>query len=107
MAKTRLRAELLRRETVRSTRETVRNVTLSIKTIEATRKTSLAAQKRLEAEQDKFDAGLATAYDVLVFQDSYAQALINEKRALIDLAKARAELDRVQGIVSFRNGKEG
>lgn len=101
LAKSRLRAELLRRETVRKSRESVRNVTLALKTIEATRKTSLAAQKRLEAENTKFGVGLATAYDVLVSQDSYAQALISEKRAIVDLAKAQAELDRVQGVVSF------
>ncbi len=99
------RAEMLRQEVTRSAREAVRNVNLALKTIEATRKTSLASQKRLEAEQAKFEVGLATANDVLEFQDSYAQALIGEKRALIDLAKARAELDRVQGIVSFNNRK--
>jgi outer membrane protein TolC len=97
------RAELLRQEVTRSAREAVRNVNLALKTIDATRKTSLASQKRLEAEQAKFEVGLATANDVLEFQDSYAQALISEKRALVDLAKARAELDRVQGIVRFNN----
>jgi len=97
------RAELLRQEVTRNAREAVRNVNLALKTIEATRKTSLASQKRLEAEQAKFEVGLATANDVLEFQDSYAQALISEKRALIDLAKARAELDRAQGIVRLRD----
>ncbi len=95
------RAELLRQEVTRNARVAVRDVNLAIKTIEATRKTGLASQKRLEAEQAKFEVGLATANDVLEFQDSYAQALINEKRAVIDLARARAELDRVQGIVRF------
>jgi outer membrane protein TolC len=103
----RQRSELLRQEATRSAREAVRNVNLALKTIEATRKTSLASRKRLEAEQAKFKVGLATANDVLEFQDSYAQALISEKRAVIDLAKARAELDRVQGVVSFKNkGKQ-
>jgi outer membrane protein TolC len=97
------RNELLRQEVNRSAREAVRNVNLALKTIDATRKTSLASQKRLEAEQAKFEVGLATANDVLEFQDSYAQALISEKRALVDLAKAKAELDRVQGVVSFNN----
>ena len=99
----RQRSELLRQEATRSAREAVRSVNLALKTIEATRKTSLAFRKRLEAEQAKFKVGLATANDVLEFQDSYAQALISEKRAVIDLAKARAELDRVQGVVSFKN----
>lgn len=97
----RYKAELLRQEVTRNARAAVRNVSLALKTIEATRKTALASQKRLEAEQAKFEAGLATANDVLEFQDSYARALISEKRALIDLAKARAELDRVQGFVTL------
>ncbi|MFC1844415.1 TolC family protein [Thermodesulfobacteriota bacterium] len=101
----RYKAELLRQEIIRNAREAVRDVNLALKTIEATRKTTLASQKRLEAEEAKFDVGLSTANDVLEFQDSYAKALISEKRALIDLAKARAELDRVQGIVSFNNRK--
>ncbi len=107
LEKARLKAELLRRQTIRNAREAVRNVTLAIKTIEATRKTSLAAQKRLEAEQEKFEVGMATANDVLESQDTYAQALAGEKRALVDLARARAELDRVQGIVSFNNLTNG
>jgi len=98
------KAELLRQEVTREAREAVRNVDLAVKSIEATRKTGLASQKRLEAEQAKFEVGQSTANDVLVFQDSYAQALIGEKRALIDLAKAKAELERVQGIVSV-NGR--
>jgi outer membrane protein TolC len=103
LAKASLRSEQLRQSTVRDAREAVRNVTLSIKTIEATRKTSLAAQKRFEADQAKFRVGMATANDVLESQDLYAQALAGEKRALVDMARAQAELDRVQGIVSFNN----
>lgn len=99
----RYRDELLRQEATRKAREAVRNTNLALKAIEATRKTSLASKKRLEAEQTKFEVGLATANDVLEFQDSYSQALISEKKALIDLAKARAEVDRVQGFVSFFN----
>lgn len=100
------RAELLRQEVERGAREAVRDVTLAIKTIEATRRTSLAASKGLEAEQEKFRVGLATANDVLELQDRYAQALAGEKRALADLAKALAELDRTQGVVSFGSGGE-
>jgi outer membrane protein TolC len=107
LEKARLRAELLRQQTIRNAREAVRNVILAKKTIEATRKTGLAAQKRLEAEQEKFKVGMATANNVLESQDIYAQALAGEKRALVDLARARAELDRVQGIVSFRNLTNG
>lgn len=101
LSKSRARAEILRRDAEKTARSAVREVLLAIKTIEATRKTSLAAEKMLEAEQEKFHIGLATANDVLVSQESYAQALAGEKRALVDLAKAQAELERIQGLVSF------
>jgi outer membrane protein len=92
-------ARLLRQEVTRQAREAVRDLNLSFKSIEATRKTTLASRKRLEAEQDKFEEGLATALDVLEAQESYALALINEKRALIDSVQARAEVERIQGLV--------
>ncbi len=101
LSKSRFRAELLRQDAEKTARVAVRDVFLAIKTIEATRKTSLAAQKMLEAAQEKFHIGLATSNDVLESQDSYAQALAGEKRALVDLAKAQAELERIQGIVGF------
>jgi len=106
LAKAKFRAELLRQRAEKSAREVVRDVTLAIKTIEASSKTSLAARKSLEAEEEKFRVGLSTANDVLESQDAYARSLAGEKRALIDLAKARAELDRVQGIISFRNEQQ-
>ena len=72
------------------------------KAVEATIKTSLATQKRLEAQQAKFEVGLATTYDVLVAQESYAQALAGENLSKVQLAIASAELDRIQGLVSLR-----
>lgn len=103
LTRSRLRAELLRQDAEKTARVAVRDVLLASKTIEATRKTSLAAEKMLEAEQEKFRVGLATANDVLESQDSYAQALAGEKRALVDLATAQAELERIQGVVGFEN----
>lgn len=99
LSKARHASELLRQEVQRSVREAVREVGLSVKTITASRKTSLAAKKRLEAEQEKFDVGLSTALDVLEAQESYAQAIFGEKRAIAGYAKAVAEIDRVQGGV--------
>lgn len=94
-------AQLLRLEIKRSVRTTVRDVQLAIKAMEATRKTSLATFKRLEAEQAKFEAGRSTTLDVLIAQEAYSQALSQENRTNIVYAQSLAELDRIQGQVTF------
>lgn len=81
-------------------REAVRALELSIKKITASLKTRELAQKRLEAEEERFRVGMATAYNVLVFQESYAKALKSEKGALIDYAKAEVELKKVKGTLT-------
>lgn len=93
--------ELLRQQVRRTVRTTVRDVQLAIKALEATRKTSLATQKRLEAEQAKFDSGRSTTLDVLAAQEAYSQALSQENLTNITYANTLAELDRIQGLVTF------
>ena len=94
-------AALLRQEVQRQVRQAVRDVELASKAIEAASKTALASQKRLEGEQAKFEVGLATTFDVLAAQQAYAQALAAENLSKVQLASAAAELDRIQGVVSF------
>jgi len=94
-------AQLLRQQIRRTVRTTIRDVELAIKAIEATQKTSFATMKRLEAEQAKFDSGRATTLDVLIAQDAYSQALSQENLTNISYAKTLAELDRIQGLVTF------
>lgn len=93
--------ELLKLQVIREVRTTVRDVRLAIKAIEATRKTSLATKKRLEAEQAKFDAGRSTTLDVLTAQEAYSSALSQENQTYVIYAQALAELDRIQGLISF------
>ncbi|WP_136796823.1 TolC family protein [Desulfosediminicola ganghwensis] len=93
--------ELLKLQVIREVRTTVRDVRLAIKAIEATRKTSLATRKRLEAEQAKFDAGRSTTLDVLIAQEAYSNALSQENQTHVIYAQALAELDRIQGLISF------
>ncbi len=95
--------QLLKLEVTREVRTSVRNVQLAIKTLDATAKTRFATRKRLEAEQTKFDAGRSTTLDVLTAQEAYSQALSQENRAEIEYEQARAELDRIQGKISFTN----
>ena len=98
-------AELLRQQIRRTVRTTVRDVRLAIKAIDATRKTSLASLKALEAEQAKFDSGRSTTLDVLIAQQSYSQALSQQNLTLITYANILAELDRIQGLVSFSSAR--
>lgn len=98
--KTKLQTEILRQEIRRKVRTSVRDVELALKAIEATRKTTLATVKRLEAEQDKFETGKSTTFDVLAAQESYARTLSDEHRAKVVYVQALAEIDRVQGVVS-------
>ena len=98
-------AELLRQQIRRTVRTTVRDVRLAIKAIDATRKTSLASLKALEAEQAKFDSGRSTTLDVLIAQQSYSQALSQQNLTLITYASILAELDRIQGLVTFSSAR--
>ncbi len=98
-------AELLRQQIRRSVRTTLRDIELAIKALEATRKTSLATLKRLEAEQAKFASGRSTTLDVLIAQDAYSQALSQQNLTSINYAITLAELDRIQGLVTFSSSR--
>lgn len=98
-------AELLRQQIRQTVRTTVRDVQLAIKALDATRKTSLATLKRLEAEQAKFDSGRSTTLDVLTAQEAYSQALSQQNQTSITYANTLAELDRIQGVVTFSSSR--
>ncbi len=98
-------AELLRQQVRKSVRTTIRDIELAIKALEATRKTSLATLKRLEAEQAKFAAGRSTTLDVLTAQEAYSQALSQQNQTSINYADTLAELDRIQGLVTFSSSR--
>lgn len=98
-------AELLRQQIRKSVRATVRDVGLAIKALDATRKTSLATQKALEAEQAKFAAGRSTTLDVLIAQETYARALSQQNQTIATYAGILAELDRIQGLITFSSSR--
>ncbi|MBE0585447.1 MAG: TolC family protein, partial [Desulfofustis sp.] len=100
-AKNRTNLELLKQEVRQLVRSTMRDIELSLKTIEAAKKTTLARQKSLEAEQAKFAAGRSTTFDVLVAQQDFSRALSAENRAAITYAQARANLDRLLGLITI------
>jgi outer membrane protein TolC len=98
-------AELLRQQIRKTVRTTIRDIQLAIKALEATRKTSLATLKRLEAEQAKFASGRSTTFDVLTAQEAYSQALSQQNQTSINYANTLAELDRIQGLVTFSSSR--
>lgn len=83
----------------REVRDAVRNLQFMKERIAATRKSRELAEKQLEAEERKFEVGLSTNFQVLQFQQDLSQALTNEKSALLEHAKARIRLKKVQGIL--------
>ncbi len=79
-------------------REAIRAIESSLKKINATIKTEELAKKRLDNENEKFKNGLSTAHDVLTFQESFAKALSNRKKSLIDYAKAVADFRLIRKV---------
>jgi len=72
------------------------NVQSAIEAVEAARAARELAQKTMQAEQGKFEVGISTNYNVILTQrdlntakNSYLQAVLNYRNALV-------ELDRVQ-----------
>ncbi len=98
-------AKLLKQQVRQLVRTTLRNINLAGKTMEAASKTAYATLKGLEAEEVKFKAGRATTLDVLSAQKSYSTALSMENRSKIEYAKAIADLERIQGIITL-NGRK-
>jgi outer membrane protein TolC len=62
-------------------------------------------QKSLEAEQAKFDSGRSTTLDVLTAQETYSQALSQQNLTKINYAGTLAELDRIQGLITFSSSQ--
>ena len=54
------------------------------------------AQKTLEAEQSKFEVGMSTNYNVIQTQRDLATAQNNELQAILNYRKALVELERLQ-----------
>lgn len=88
----------VRQQIIVEVREAVRAIEVALKQIKATTRTEALEKKRLESEQEKFKLGMSTAHDVLDFQESYARALSNKHKAVVEYAKAVAELKLVRKV---------
>ena len=56
------------------------------------------AQKKLEAEQSKFEVGMSTNYTVVQFQRDLRDAQNSELRAILNYRKAIVDLERLQAV---------
>jgi outer membrane protein len=74
--------------------------------IEATGKARELSERTLDAEQKKFDLGASTIRFVLEDQRNVAQAQTDELQALVNYAKALADLDKAMGMTLKKNNIE-
>ncbi|MEK6690604.1 MAG: TolC family protein [Nitrospirota bacterium] len=85
-------------------RVAIREIDTTHKRIDATRSARILAEKKLEAEEKKFNVGMSTSHDILIFQEELANALRNEKKAMIDHNNALINLEKVTGITIEKAG---
>jgi len=85
-------------------RAALRAVQTNRKRIDASREATRYAREQLNAEQEKFNVGQATTYDVLLIQNDLASALSAEISALVEWRNAVAALDLFTGTTLDKNG---
>ena len=78
-------------------RGSVREVHFAVEAVRAAQKTLELKDRQLAAQEASQREGLATTFEVLDFQQQYAEALSSERRARVDYAKALIELERASG----------
>jgi outer membrane protein len=66
--------------------------------LEAARRSRELAEQSTAAEVTRFNAGVATNYEVVTSQDDLTSARLSELRAIINHTNAIAEFDRVQRV---------
>ncbi|NLF39339.1 TolC family protein [bacterium] len=85
-------------------RAALRAVQTNRKRIDASREATRYAREQLNAEQEKFNVGQATTYDVLLIQNDLASALSAEISALVEWRNAVAALELFTGTTLDKNG---
>lgn len=84
-------------------RETVRKIKTNIKRIHATEASRKLAEEKLRAEEERFEVGLSTSFNVLEFQRDLSEEQSKEIRAKTDYKKALIDLERVTAATLERN----
>jgi HAE1 family hydrophobic/amphiphilic exporter-1 len=96
--------ERTRQQAILEVRTEARNVRAAAELIEATRLARELAQEQLQIEQDRFEVGMSTNFEVLQFQDQLVRAAMAEVRAMIDYRVVLARLARATGLLPDRYG---
>tara|TARA_R110002072_G_scaffold19443_35_gene72106 strand:- start:214 stop:1737 length:1524 start_codon:yes stop_codon:yes gene_type:complete len=89
-------------QVVADVRKAVRDVYYRAEAVSASKQSLELARRQFEVEQDRYDEGLSTNYQVLEYQRDRVEAESNERQARVELAKARVALDSAQGILGER-----
>jgi outer membrane protein TolC len=94
----------LRQVIIQDMRNAIRGVDTSWQSVLSTRETTKFRRESLSAEQKKYDVGVATAHDLLEFEDELATARASEQRALVDYTIALSNLMRANAtLLDARN----
>ena len=78
-------------------RSAVRAVQSSLESVRAAGEESRLSEKQYDLQKAKFDAGLATSYDVLQAQNQLETARVNELQSKVNLRDAIADLRFLEG----------
>ncbi len=99
---TRRRLESLEQLIIFEVRTATRNIVASRERVRATDVARRLAEEQLGNEKKRLEVGLATNYDVLLFEQDLTAARTNYLRAQVDRAIARARLERATGTILDR-----
>lgn len=91
-------------QTILEVRLAARAVSDAGELVTSTRATRELAEQQLAIEQDRFDVGMSTNFEVLTFQDDLRRVQVQELRSIIDYRLARAALARVTGAIAVTYG---
>jgi outer membrane protein TolC len=91
--------ELVKQQIAIEVRTAMRSVKTNRKRIDATRESTRLAREQLLAEQEKYNVGQSTTFQVLEFQEDLADALSVEIQALADWRISVAALARATGTI--------
>jgi outer membrane protein TolC len=85
-------------------RKAVRGVDSGVKRIRAAEANVMLQRKKLEAEEKKFENGMSTSFEVLVFQDDLSDSELARIRALVDYRVSLVALEKAQGTLLESRG---
>jgi len=91
--------DLVKQQIAIEVRTTMRSVKTNRKRIDATRESTRLAREQLLAEQEKYNVGQSTTFQVLEYQEDLADALSSEILALAEWRISVADLARATGTI--------